>query len=340
MGLGQQATTRRRAGRAVALLALAAVAACGAEKQIGSANPTSTVPVGDLRLDTVPDTLVDSTIVVAGGGPGDSGTEDTQPADTQPAVTQPADTQPADTLAESTTSIAGAAVAGNSGGEGEGSTDPHSEVVREADGSCRGWAGSGDRGAWTSGLVAGATVRFLAKEDDTVIGTGTLDAGQAVNVGTDGNDQWMCTFAFRGEVRGNPGEFRIQVADLAPWLARPDPTNPGSFVASVSTDATTDEFLACTEPEYGDQVFEFSVVGQYWSDGIPSVCFAGLDVVEIRRPCRPPTIASDHVAAVLSYDDPAVVFEDESGFRGDVVATLAPGTKAIVVVVTGRPCAP
>jgi hypothetical protein len=209
-------------------------------------------------------------------------------------------------------------------------------VVRERDGSCRGWAGPGDR-PWTEGLEEGAAVTYLARETDDVLGTGLLGPGRAVAVDTNGTERWMCTFDFTATLTGNPETFRIKVADLEPWVARPDATNDGAFVASVNTEASIKPFSECTEPEFGDSVFDFNVVGQYWAEGIPSVCFAGLAVVGIDRPCRPSTIASDHIIAVIAADDPDVVYENESGLQVDL-ATLTPGTPAIVVVATGRPC--
>ena len=278
--------------------------------------PSSDSPVTDpTDTGSVPDeTLVDSSIVVAGGP-----------------------VAPTEVLPASTITVVGTAVGGNSGGEGEGSTNTFSEVVRESDGSCRGWAGPGDAGAWTTGLEEGAPVTYLARETNDVLGTGTLGPGRAVAVDTNGVERWMCTFDFTAELTGAPETFRIKVADLDPWVARPDASRPGAFVASVNTEASFAGFAECTDEEFGDAIFDFSVVGQYWSDGIPSVCFAGFDVVGIDRPCRPPTIASDHIIAVIDAEDPSIVYENESGVQVDL-ATLAPGTKAIVVVATGRPC--
>jgi hypothetical protein len=289
-------------------------------------NGTTTIAGGDPS----PSETLESSPVVIAGGP--TASDDTATGDTATGATATADT-----LEASTVTVVGAAVGGNSGGEGEGSTNSYSEVVREADGSCRGWAGPGDAGAWTTGLQEGAPVTYLARETDDVLGTGTLGPGRAVAIEIGGVERWMCTFDFTAELTGNPETFRIKVAELEPWVARPDATRPGAFVASVNTEASFKIFSECTDPQYGDSVFDFSVVGQYWSDGIPSVCFAGLDVVGIDRPCRPPTIASDHIIAVLDANDPNIVIEDESGIGVDL-ATLTPGTKVIVVVATGRPC--
>lgn len=306
-------TTQLVAVRIVACVGfLIGVSACGSSAGRSADDPTTTI-----SADTLPaETLVESSIVVAGG---------------------PTETPPLDTLAASTVTVVGTAVGGNSGGEGEGSTNRFSEVVRESDGSCHGWAGPGDAGAWTTGLEQGAPVTFLARETNDVLGSGTIGASRAVAVDTGGVERWMCTFEFTAELTGSPESFRIKVADLEPWVARPDSSRPGAFVASVNTEASFALFSECTDPQYGESVFDFTVVGQYWSDGIPSVCFAGLDVVGIDRPCRPPTIASDHIIAVLDANDPTIVFEDESGLQVDL-STLTPGAKAIVVVATGRPC--
>lgn len=291
------------------------VVGCQSSADRAAVGPTTTLATGE---SVAPETLPESSITLLGSAP--------------TGVTAPDETLPA-----STVTVVGAAVGGNSGGEGEGSTNSYSEVVREADGSCRGWAGPGDAGKWTTGLQEGAPVTFLARDTDDVLGTGTIGASRAIAVDTGGVERWMCTFEFTAELTGDPETFRIQVAELDPWVARPDASQPGAFVASVNTEASFELFSECTDPQYGDSVFDFNVVGQYWSDGIPSVCFAGLDVVGIDRPCRPPTIASDHIIAVLDAADPSIVFEDESGLVADL-STLTPGTKAIVVVATGRPC--
>lgn len=300
----------------VALISAAGCVSSDERTAVESTSPVTAPETDSPSTDSVPDeTLVESSIVVA-GGPAEPG-EASLPA--------------------STITVVGTAVGGNSGGEGEGSTNSFSEVVRESDGSCRGWAGPGDAGAWTTGLQEGAPVTYLARETNDVLGTGTLGPGRAVAVDTNGVERWMCTFDFTAELTGAPETFRIKVADLDPWVARPDASRPGAFVASVNTEASFAGFAECTDEDFGDAIFDFSVVGQYWSDGIPSVCFAGFDVVGIDRPCRPPTIASDHIIAVIDAEDPSIVYENESGVQVDL-ATLAPGTKAIVVVATGRPC--
>ena len=309
------------------MVVLVSAAGCGSSESRSALETTSpaspaSAPATDPpatdppATDPVPaGTLVESSIVIAGG-----------PAEPGEA-----------TLPESTITVVGTAVGGNSGGEGEGSTNSFSEVVRESDGSCHGWAGPGDAGAWTTGLQEGAPVIYLARETNDVLGTGTLGPGRAVAVETNGVERWMCTFDFTAELTGDPETFRIKVADLEPWVARADSSRPGAFVASVNTEASFVLFSECTDEDFGDAIFDFSVVGQYWSDGIPSVCFAGFDVVGIDRPCRPSTIASDHIIAVIDAEDPTIVFENESGVQVDL-ATLAPATKAIVVVATGRPC--
>jgi hypothetical protein len=318
---GTGSSPRRVARRVMScIVALISAAGCVSSESRSAVESTSAAtdsPATDSpATDSVPgETLVESSIVVAGG------------------PTEPGEA----TLPESTITVVGAAVGGNSGGEGEGSTNSLSEVVRESDGSCHGWAGPGDAGAWTTGLEEGAPVTYLARETNDVLGTGTLGPGRAVAVETNGVERWMCTFDFTAELTGAPEIFRIQVADLDPWVARPDASRPGAFVASVNTEASFALFSECTDEEFTPVIFDFSVVGEYWSDGIPSVCFAGFDVVGIDRPCRPPTIASDHVIAVIDAEDPNIVYENESGVQVDL-ATIAPATKVIVVVATGRPC--
>jgi hypothetical protein len=86
-------------------------------------------------------------------------------------------------------------------------------------------------------------------------------------------------------------------------------------------------------------VGDWSSVGQYWNNGVSSICSAGLVVADgsIKRPCRPHGIASDHVVSVVDATDPSVVYEDVNGLQVDP-ATLTPGTGVIVNVASGIPC--
>jgi hypothetical protein len=255
---------------------------------------------------------------------------------TAPTTTASATTAPPDTLPVVTSTINGTAVAGNSGGVGPDQTDSFSEAVRNDDGTCSGWGGPGG-GAWTDGLEVGAPVKILDRETDQEIGTGSVVSSSFIDVDPSGREQWMCNFAFTATVTGEPAEFKVAVADLEPWVARPDPTKPGEFVASVNTVADPSVFSQCTDDDFGDEVTEWQAAGHYWSDGISSVCSNGLKIEALDRPCRPPEIGSDHVISVVRFDDPSVVLEDITGLLVDPT-TLEPGTQVVVRIATGRPC--
>ena len=242
---------------------------------------------------------------------------------------------PPPTFAPVTSEVVGTAVGGNSGGEGEGQTNSFSETVRNPDGTCSGWGGPGGR--WTQGLLSGAPVVFFAADSDAQIGTGQLGTSSWSDVDPSDNEQWNCTFPFSGEVEGTPDRFRIKVADLDPWLVRVDSTAPGAFVTSIDTTARFDVFPQCTDPGTFTAVSEWAVVGEYWSNGIPTLCGQGLSVVDIERTCRPAEFGSDYIIAVTSADDPSVVFESRDGLLVDP-ADLAPLTPVAVHVTTGRPC--
>jgi hypothetical protein len=308
--------------RFLGALAVAAFALVGCERDVANEAATTTAPL----VTTVPATT----------GPGTSGPATTGPGTTVPegvATTSPA---PDTTFAEVTTTVVGIAVAGNSGGVDTGQTNSFSEAVRNDDGTCSGWAGPGGE-TWTQGLESGALITFLA-DDDTQIGSGQIGTSVWEDADPSGNEQWNCTFPFEGEVTGQPDTFRIQVAGLPPWRARADPGDPDRYVVSVDTEARFDVFDACTEPLTGfTEVSEFSVVGQFWANGIPSVCSSGFVVVDIERPCRPPEFASEHIMAVTRADDQSVVIEHAGGFVADT-SELAVGTEVVVHVVTGRPC--
>jgi hypothetical protein len=284
------------------------------------------------------------------GPNGTSNPDQTQPVDTNipqstPQATDPetietaetTDTTPVETVPIVTVDVTGTAVAGNSGGVGKDQTQPVSETIRNDDGSCSGWEGPGDAGQWTQGLEVGAPVQILDPDTDEQIGDGSVTASSWADVDPTDNEQWNCTFVFEGTASRSADSFKIKIADLQPWVARPDSTNPGQFVASVDTQIELSRVSSCTDHEPGEEIFEWRAVGDFWLDGLQSVCSNGLVVDQIKRPCRPPSVASEYVIAVRSAADPNVVFEDASGLLVDV-ATLAPDTKVIVDVATGRPC--
>jgi hypothetical protein len=250
------------------------------------------------------------------------------------------------------TAVAGAAGAVEQGGPPYRQTNPFSEAVRLGNGSCVGWAGS--QGGSTFGLAAGARVLILDAELNEEIGSGTVETSRWEDV-SGGGRQWNCFFDFTATVTGPPpAEFRIRVATLEPWLARPDPAAPDTFVASVNTDAAIGLIPSCPpvpEPEEETTntaastssttstttttrprrfVSGWHAVGQYWSRGVAALCRAGLPVTAIARPCRPEGVGSEYIAAVVDSNDSTVTYAD--GARVQV------GTQMTVVVATGRLC--
>ena len=247
------------------------------------------------------------------------------------------------------TAVAGAAGAVEAGGPPFSETNPFSEAVRLRDGSCVGWAGS--QGGSTSGLAVGARVLVLEAERNEEIGSGTIERSRWEDV-SGGDRQWNCFFDFTATVTGAPPpEFRIRVGTLEPWLARPDPSAPDTFVASVNSDAAIGLIPSCppvpepeeettssvastttttTTPRPRRFVSGWHAVGQYWSRGVASLCRAGLPVTAIARPCRPEGVGSEYIAAVVDSNDSTVTYAD--GARVPV------GTEMTVVVATGRLC--
>lgn len=284
--------------------------------------------------------------------------DDTSAATASSTGTAPA---PSSTSTTSTTTqaaagvVTGTAVAGSAGGvEASGppfpQTDAFSEAVRLSDGSCVGWAGS--QGGSTSGLAVGAPVVVLGAEANEEIGTGTIQASRWLDASA-GGEQWNCHFDFTATVTGAPAEFRIRVGSLEPWLARPDPATPGTFVASVNSDASIGLIPSCpaipepattatttassapptTAPPTtvpAQLVSGWTAVGQYWSRGVDALCSAGLAVTAIARPCRPAGAGSDYITAVVDSADPTVTYANG--------AEVPLGTELIVVVATGRLC--
>jgi hypothetical protein len=305
------------------------------------------MPMGCKREVASQDAAATTTVVVTASTP--APTQTTQPIvtaattpSTTPATTAaspptaPPTTAPATTIPVVSSDIVGVAVAGNSGGVGEGETDSYSEAVRNEDGTCSGWTGRGVDQPWTAGLDSGAAFVMLPKDGHDVIGQGTLGTSSFENVGTDSEQQWMCSFPFSGTIAGAPQEFLIKVGDLDPWLVRADPTHPGQFVSSVNTVASADYFPDCTA-QTTPPIAAWKAVGTYWSVGLPNMCGAGLKIADVQRPCRGPHEGSDYIVKVESTDDPPVVYEDASGLLVDP-ATLAPGTQVVVLIATGRPC--
>lgn len=307
-------TRRQHAVRAGAgaLVALVTASACGGDDDVAIATdptgPTTTTPVAGT---TAPAT-----------GPATNG-------DGPPST-------PAPTFEIVTTTVIGAAVGGSAGDIGRESTDPYSEAIRNADGTCSGFDGPG--GTWTQGLESGAPVVFVARDGDAQIGTGVIGTSYWEDVGS-GREQWNCVFPFEGEIEGERESFRIKVADLPPWVVVRNASDTSQWVVSIDTTVRIDVFTECADPGAAvDAVSAWSSVGTFWSRGIPEqICGAGLAVADVERPCRPPGIASEHIVQVTSGDDPSVVLEDARGLLVDPV-DLAPGTAVVVHVATGRPC--
>lgn len=284
-------------------------------------------------------------------------TDDTSPttSSSDAATTTSTTSEATTTSASATRVITGTAVAGSAGGvEASGppfpQTDPFSEAVRLSDGTCVGWADS--QGGSTAGLAAGAPVMILDAEANEEIGSGTIQASRWEDMSA-GGEQWNCMFDFTATVTGAPAEFRIRVGTLDPWLARPDPTAPDTFVASVSTDASISLIPSCpaipeppstaattastaatttvpTTTVAAQQVSGWNAVGQYWSRGVAALCGAGLPVTAIARPCRPPGVGSEYIAAVVDSADSTVTYANGAG--------VPLGTALTVVVATGRLC--
>jgi hypothetical protein len=270
--------------------------------------------------------------------PGESTTSTDATQSTPQNTDTPSDeTVPEETVPQVTVDVTGTAVSGNSGGVGRDQTNTLSETVRNEDGSCSGWEGPGDGGKWTQGLENGASVQILDRDTDEQIGDGSITSSAWADVDPGDREQWNCTFVFEGTVSRDVESFKIKVADLQPWVTRPDPTRTGEFVASVDTEIEISRISSCTDHEPGEPIFEWEVVGQFWADGLGSLCSNGLVIDQVNRACRPSTVASEYIMAVRSATDPNVVYEDASGLLVDV-DTLQPDTKVVVDVATGRPC--
>lgn len=280
---------------------------------------------------------------------------DGQPDDSTATTERGGTSSTSSTSSSSTTSTAvaaelkGTAVAGSAGGVEAGppysQTDLFSEAVRLADGTCVGWPEG--RGGSTAGLAVGAPVIVLDAVANQELGRGSITASRWEDMSA-GGEQWNCMFDFTAAVSGAPPEVRIKVASLEPWTARPDPTNPSSYVASVSTGADIARIASCpavpappntaggtTTPTVATTasaqlVSGWNAVGQYWSRGVDALCAAGLPVTAVARPCRPVGVGSEYIVAVVDSDDPTVVYPNGS--------PVPLGTEVTVSIATGRLC--
>ena len=329
--------SRMFARTAAAIALMMTAVACSAGSTGDAATPATDVvtvePPNEANGTTSPATpadpgvTIDSVVTVDPGAP-----TDPAPA-TEATAASVADTVPVVTI-----EVEGTAVGGNSGGVGREQTQTLSESIRNQDGTCSGWEGPGDGGLWTLGLEVGASVEILDRDSGEQIGEGRITASAWTDVDPSDDEQWDCTFVFKGTVSKAVDAIKIKVADLNPWLALPDPTNAGQYVASVDTKIEISRLDSCTSHEAGQPVFDWGrAVGEFWADGVGALCFNGLIVSEVKRVCRPPDVASEYVVAVRSADDPTVVYEDASGQLLDA-STLPADTKVIVDVATGRPC--
>jgi hypothetical protein len=247
--------------------------------------------------------------------------------------TSPAPTPPPTTLPVATTTFVGLVVGGSGGGVGQDQTDTLSEVVRDEDGSCAGWDGPG--GGWTAGVRdGGEVVVFDVAEGGEPIATGHLGAGRAVDVDPP-NEQWQCELGVTIDRVPKTDRYFVEVGGLPRVEARPGGPDR-ALVIPVNTQARADELSACVEEQLPETVGEWSSVGQYWSQGLPSICSAGLRITRVERVCRPPDIASDRVVAVVAANE-GTVLENGDGLQVDV-STLEPGTLVIAQVSSAYPC--
>jgi hypothetical protein len=326
--------------RLLVMSALALVGACSSNHE---ANPNDAGPPVTATAATAAGTAPSSP---PGTGPGSTDATGSTAPDATTVSTAPTSSGPL--------TVTGRAIAGAAGeveaGEPYARTDPFSEAVRLEDGTCVGWAGS--RGGSTVGLAVGAPVVVLGAEDNTELGAGTITASRWEDM-SEGGNQWNCSFDFSATLDAPHAEFRVKVGPLAPWLARLDPAAPGTYTASVSTDASIGLIPECPALPAGPDpaattlaptttvtpppttvapapVSGWNAVGQYWATGIRALCTAGLPVTAIARPCRPPGAGSEYITQVVDSDDPTEVYANG--------AAVPAGTRLTVVVATGRPC--
>ena len=334
-------------GRARVIVgAVLLLAACSSNRD---ANPSGARPEPSATEPTAATSDASTPTTDGSGGSSTPSTDDS----VAPTSTPSTPSTPPSTAA-ATTTVTGTAVAGSAGavepsGPPFAGTDPFAEAVRLSDGTCVGWAGS--QGGSTLGLAIGAPVTILDAVDNVEIGTGTVQASRWEDMSA-GGSQWNCMFDFTATVTGPaPAEFRVRVGPLGPWTARPDPAVPTTFVASVSTNASVGLIPSCPAIVEADAtattvattlaapvvptsapplVAGWNAVGQYWSNGVASLCSAGLPVTAIARPCRPAGAGSEYITAVVDSNDPTVTYVNG--------AEIPLGTELTVVVATGRLC--
>ena len=267
--------------------------------------------------------------------------QDTQAGAIDPTVATPAPdaTAPADpdtTPPVIATILLGGIVGGSSGGVGEDSTDSASEVVRNDDGSCSGWDGRRG-GGWTTDIQTGAPFSILDAATGEVLGTGTLATSWTENVSSGGDEQWQCWFPFEVTASRPAEQYAVQVGGNEPWLLTPNPQHPGELLAPISTPIDPSSVSGCEGGEPPPEVSEWRSVGQFWNNGMSSICFAGLTIGDIRDSCSPPGIASDRIVSVAEAEHRDIVYEDAQGLLVDPAA-LTPGTAVVVTIATGIPC--
>jgi hypothetical protein len=320
---------------------LLVVAACSSSRDAGDDDSSTASPETE-----VTETSTESTSVTTPDG------SSTTPGSTRTSTTT------STTVSGTPGTVTGSAIAGALGGvEAAGppfaQTDPFSEAVRLSDGTCVGWAES--KGGSTAGLAVGAPVTILDAVANQEIGSGTVSASRWVDM-ADGGEQWNCLFDFTATVTGTPAEFRVRIASLEPWLARPDPSAPGTFVASVSTGVSIGQIPSCppvpaeptpttttpgatttTAPATTTTttiprppVSGWDAVGQYWSRGVDALCTAGLPVTAVARPCRPDGVGSEYISSVVDSNDPTLIYANG--------APIPAGTQLTVVVPIARLC--
>lgn len=259
----------------------------------------------------------------------------TTPPDATVAPTPPP-VDPATTPPVVATIVLGGIVGGSSGGVGEGSTDSASEVVRNEDGSCSGWDGRRG-GGWTSEIQSGAPFSILDAVTGEVLGTGTLATSWTENVASGGDEQWQCWFPFEVEASRPAEQYAVQVGGNEPWVLAPNPQHPGELLAPIDTPIDPGAVSGCEGGELPPSVSEWSSVGQYWNNGMSSLCFAGLTIGAIRGSCSPPGIAADRIVSVAEAEHREIVYEDAQALLVDPSA-VAPGTAVVVTIATGVPC--
>jgi hypothetical protein len=314
----------RRSGLiAAALAGLLVLGACGGSDG-GDATDT-TIGSGTLPSDTTTGTA-DAT-----SAPESTGAATVETTEAPSGVTQPETTPvPPDTTAQSTTlkvvttQFSGKVVLGSSGDVGKSSTEPGSEAVRlEAGdgGACEGW----DQGN-TESVVPGAPVQVF-DASGTLLGSGTLGAGQAHNVATSGPDQWQCEMAFSFKLPasdtyvvrvGSQGPRRKAVKDGDTWFV----------------DVAQSKLPTGCAPEGSGPVTTPSVTKQWVVSAARDLCTAGAVVTGRVDACSPAGVAADRVVAVRTPNGRVV--EDLDGVHEDVV--LSTGDPVVLVATTGVPC--